>query len=747
MMALNSDGKTKIIDVKYIPVILYIILLAIHLLVSLSSDVPLIHADEHGYISNARQILYYNIIRSESVNYYPGYSLFLTPAFLINNNMEITYKLIQIINSLIMSFIPVFVYKLIPAFKDDVSIKNRFIISLTISLYPSFIVFSNLAMAEALFIPLYLFLVLQIYLISLNPAKKLLWVSTISSYILLVLTHPRAFAILPVLLIAIFIIIFRENNKLTKFMNDKHKKIFFIISAIFVAIFVVAIAVVVIKTGGGYGSGILRSFKSIVSFLGLTNVFITGVSQMYYLILSTFGFALLGLFFGITIIIKDRYFLNKKIISDRKNNIVVLFTVLSFLSELLLSAFFASNASGADHIIYGRYNEGVLMPILIMGAILFIDELKAKNLLKLSLIASSILIFVFFTRGYNLEHLSMNKVNVFGIYIGKIVSGKFNYIMWTSTFVILTVIVFLVRKFNKRMALFTIAFIYAISIAFISMDYFYRGSLSRDNQRQLVYILRDYESRNNKPMVVNYERNGGFTGGRSWHRFNYPVFVPDMIMHRFRIKSDTNKIEPNSDIIMSIDSDVNKTYKGARIAGLENHCLLKLWILPGDNLNYYINKGYVLPENFPSPLPDGAYKSLIECKGIGDKFNLKNIKIPISITHMGTESFWPNLYGVLKPEYSVRLGARLMDINGEAKPLNTTRFELPGSVYPGQTVDINTKFNLEDLYKTAQIKDGDYILSFELVQEAVTWFSQKGDKALNLHVKIDNGKFIILKKI
>ena len=43
------------------------------------------------------------------------------------------------------------------------------------------------------------------------------------------------------------------------------------------------------------------------------------------------------------------------------------------------------------------------------------------------------------------------------------------------------------------------------------------------------------------------------------------------------------------------------------------------------------------------------------------------------------------------------------------------------------------------------VNDGKYILRFDMVQDMVTWFSQKGDKPLNLLIEIAGSKVTILK--
>ena len=162
---LLSSKKINLLTERNTYIILYIFFFIVHMLVSIPSKTPLVYADEFGYIQNARDLI--NGIIPQNT-YYPGYSVFIIPAFLISNNIRIAYIIIHVMNSLMMAFIPVFTYMLINIFDNTLSKNSKIIITILTSFYPPYILYSNFAMSEALFIPLFLLLTLEVYYLTEN---------------------------------------------------------------------------------------------------------------------------------------------------------------------------------------------------------------------------------------------------------------------------------------------------------------------------------------------------------------------------------------------------------------------------------------------------------------------------------------------------------------------------------------------------------------------------------------------------
>ncbi len=105
--------------------------------------------------------------------------------------------------------------------------------------------------------------------------------------------------------------------------------------------------------------------------------------------------------------------------------------------------------------------------------------------------------------------------------------------------------------------------------------------------------------------------------------------------------------------------------------------------------------------------------------------------IRVTLKNTGTTS-WPDLASS-SPDASgadaVRMSYRwnLPGLNPKADP--TPRIDLDGPLLPGASTTLSAEI-------TAPSKAGDYLLEFQLVQELVAWFRQKGAPPLEIAVKV-----------
>lgn len=714
----------------YLLIVVYIVFLIFHLLISLSAKTPLVYADEAGYIQNARDLI--NGIVPKNT-YYPGYSICIIPAFLISNDIQVAYVIVHIINSLLMAFIPVLSYKLITIYDGSLSRYLKVIITLIVSTYPSYILYSNFAMAEALFIPLFLFLALQVYYLAKSKGKrKYLWVTAPATYAYLVFTHPRAFAILPAFLITLLLIVFSNSKIALSILKSANKRVYIFICSSACFVLLILIAFFVVRSGGGYSAGYIKRLVEVFSLEGMGSLIITWAGQMYYLIISTFGLVLFGYYYGIRYIIK--HFREYK---ENKLVIFYLFIILSLFFLSLLSAWFMMGHTRVDHLLYGRYNEGVLLPVFIMGLICIEKkDISTKAIIVMIASTFSIFLLLYVTRLNFLNNSITNNMNVFGIYSFTLLFKEYNLFYCTIYFSLLFFILYLIYIKSFRTAMYIIILFFSIITIYINGDFFHKGSSSRLEQNQIITFTDEYSKENNNcNITINYDSINSDT---VWHYFNYGIYRPEISFIRFR---SPNIINSKSDLIISGERNLSSIYKSATIIAMENFYPINLYILPGAMQDYFISKGYVLPEEFPCALPDEAFKSSIKCdisyKSAYD-FN-KKVTLPIIVQNKSKKYFWPNLFGVKSIRYSVRLGIKLIEYDNSNIELYDGRVDLPNSLYPDQAINLSVP--LGEIM--ANINDGKYILRFDMVQDMVTWFSQKGGKPLNLIVEVRNGTFTI----
>ncbi len=141
---------------KYYLLGIFIILTAIKSVLVFSSKTPYVFADEFYYSSIAQNIFQGTFF--SDLNYWkafpPGYSFFLSPAYLFSGNKTLMYHIMLIINSILSASI------LFPSYfilKKYISQQQALLGSVLISVIPAITLFTFLLVSENLFIPLTMF--------------------------------------------------------------------------------------------------------------------------------------------------------------------------------------------------------------------------------------------------------------------------------------------------------------------------------------------------------------------------------------------------------------------------------------------------------------------------------------------------------------------------------------------------------------------------------------------------------------
>jgi hypothetical protein len=138
-----------------------------------------------------------------------------------------------------------------------------------------------------------------------------------------------------------------------------------------------------------------------------------------------------------------------------------------------------------------------------------------------------------------------------------------------------------------------------------------------------------------------------------------------------------------------------------------------------------VNSSYVLKR--VSRLPADAYKA--ELLSSGSSFTMKKhqaVIIPVKVKN-NSKHVWP------AESHSVRriaLSYHWLDKDGKVIIFDGIRTSLPYDVKPGEEVTLNASVKTPD-------KPGEYILEFDMVQERVSWFKDKGSKTLKIDMKVD----------
>jgi len=128
------------------------------------------------------------------------------------------------------------------------------------------------------------------------------------------------------------------------------------------------------------------------------------------------------------------------------------------------------------------------------------------------------------------------------------------------------------------------------------------------------------------------------------------------------------------------------------------------------------------------PLPENAFKAEITIKKPIEKMRAgAKTFIPIRVKNI-SDTTWPSLKGPADGKYFILLSYHWIDKCGQV--FENIRIRLPYDLTPGKEINLNAVVIALD-------KPGEYILEFDLVQEGVTWFKNKGSNTAKIKVTVE----------
>lgn len=397
--------------------------------------------DEYGYWGNAAYFSGFDWSSTVSkIPYYSyGYSFLLIPLFKVFENTTTMYKAAVSMNGIMVSISFLLCYDIA---KKLIKNCNRIIllsISFLISMYPSYIVYSHITMSECLL--MLIFWILSWCFVDLSNKTsiyKFISIGVLSSYIYMV--HQRTLGILVASVTVISIM------KIYKKITIKQ----------FLSVILPIIAIMIIHTnlknsiqcnlwlnGSGLAindySGQLNKLNQLLSVKGFIIVTKVFVGHLFYMGVAT----LLMVYFSMYELVQKISIikLNNK---DENVDCFYIFILISFIFTITISAIFFINLNRIDNIVFGRYNEIIIEPILLLGFAKLIKMEKLSNkqyiiIVFIFLLHTAIADFIIQTSGLrviNVDTLSTIALNLmnykFGVLLPALISIILFRLIWIS---------------------------------------------------------------------------------------------------------------------------------------------------------------------------------------------------------------------------------------------------------------------------------------------------------------------------
>jgi hypothetical protein len=350
--------------------VLSLIVLLVHIDNIWNMSIPTIMDDEYGYWGNAAYLVGINWSSTVSkIPYYSfGYSLLLIPFFLTSSNTIFMYKAAILLNGIMASASFLICYDI-----ANKIIKNRnqyfvIMVSFLISMYPTYIAYSNIAWSECLL--MFVCWMLTWFFLNLKENTSiyvLVLLGTLSGYIYMV--HQRTIGILAASIIVILVM--KKNDKI----NTKQFLCFWI------ALIITFLVHINLKNNiqsnlwlnnlaaqiNDY-SGQIVKIKELLTLGGILKALKVFLGQVFYLGASTFLLFYYGFYELLQKVMKPILGnFRTKDVHKNDNFYMYMFILISISFSILISVIFFINPIRTNEFVFGRYSEIIIGPAMLVG--------------------------------------------------------------------------------------------------------------------------------------------------------------------------------------------------------------------------------------------------------------------------------------------------------------------------------------------------------------------------------------------
>lgn len=327
--------------------------------------------DEFGYWSVAAHMAGHDWSGiAHQINYYSyGYSLFLMPLFWIGCNPVIMYKLAIIINAIFWLLSFVLAIKCAEKLFPDINKYIRLLTVFAITLYSNNIVQTHITWSETL---LYLMVWVIIWcVIKIIEKPTTLWCALLTlASVYIYQVHQRSLGVLITTILLLVLL------KLCKKISWKQFCSVCILFVLLLSIHSLIKSNIMNNlwakgtlSGGNEYSGQISKFEFIFKDIeGFISLIYSIGGKLFYLLTATFGLLFYGIYFAVSQIWYDVKKSGKAVI-ENKNFWIYSFLIISFLGTLAISSIYTVQTNKVWYLLYGRYNEFCIGPLLLIGVL------------------------------------------------------------------------------------------------------------------------------------------------------------------------------------------------------------------------------------------------------------------------------------------------------------------------------------------------------------------------------------------
>lgn len=474
---------------------------------------PMIQPDESSYLLNAAAIAgFHNDFIS---SYHAGYSLLISPAFLLANGPEQAWFIVRVINSVLylvgVSFLLLFAKKI---YKKKPGIMPL-AVTLVAAIYPMWVIMAGYAFAQIGFFSAYVILA---YLVLLAvDGRTLFWLFSGVMAGFMYWVHPTGLAVaIAFCLAAIYEAVVRKKPGILLISFISVLSMVLAYKFLFVPWLHDRMTISGVSAAFHYPS-IINAIKALINLNKLHELVSRMAGHVFYLTIGTVGLVW-------------AYFFHR---ADKRKpaNVAVPNTLIIFLSlapvgVLSLSVLLFSStpeATRLDHWMYGRYVEGVIAPLVLLGAMTITPKTQWASIV-ITMLTSLLLMSGMTDYGHTA------RMNV-GAFWQDFYIRDWGLVAWCLSGIGLILVSMLFIRISRLAALVFIATAY-MWMSLLQIDWHDRAAKAAYSRSDLA---RDVRIHYPVGSCVGFDHSGINSYNRHVYRFDYGFVLYDYALQRISV--------------------------------------------------------------------------------------------------------------------------------------------------------------------------------------------------------------------
>ena len=753
-----------------LPELLFLAAFVGHLVLARAMAGPTIQTDEVGYLGEANLFGHGVGLLYQTVPYHPGYGFLLAPVAALTSAPGVLYRYGLLLNALAFGGLAVAAYLLARRVLPGRAPWACAAVGVLVSCYPAFIGYGNVATEASVFIAVCTFTAVAVGWAAAG-GQPVRW--AVAGFL-----AGACFCLHPIGPAAVAGVM----GAAALLGQSRVRRLASVASAVVGAQVTVAVTIVLnrrivdytthhLLNPGPIPPGFAARSQAVISRSqnllntythptgNLTALLYEAAGQSWYLAVATGGLVVLGAGFAARsvwrVATSNRVAPTSRVATSNRTTprraparevvgvFVAVLAAAGFVTSVHHWLLGANGGPQADMLIYGRFNEHLLAPLLVLG----LCELRGLRRVRAwvaagwaagacALIAGTGLL-IEHGRTAAALHRPTVTFNVLGI---EPVLARLGFINVALISVLggasLVIAIMLAAEWGL-LVVTPLAAAAWVAIGLSGAHAIIHDSEQRVSQRVVLHALDLVQSRVGPQRCIGYDR----TVETQWTIDTDQIFLPRTMMHPF---DSAVRERPCSPVVISNRLDLFKDYPGARLVAAENYEDTRLWILPGPVQFQLGVAGLLLPDHFPAALPDSAFRSNITPLVVVPKTVAPGgtISLPVMLRNAGRGSSWPTRFGLDGAKTGWVAIVAGWTKQGEPAPLHrgdaigqSPRTDLPTPLWPGEQVRDVLAIQANDDHGHP-LAPGAYLLHVELVQEGFAFFVDQADRPLDIAVTV-----------